>query len=227
MKLGTSYYDVEQAERLRICSEAKRYLNTSPSEWSFTVPKWDLTRAGQRYVTQDRTETALRKHYPDGLTLALVDFEELDAKLVSIFRCSPNELWTAHFKDNIAEIILHWSEGMALTPPMIRVFKDLGAQEVTINDGSHRLAVARALGVRKLHILMDKNKFPELRIMLPSLEPSLFRMIRALSSPFRTIFLTVGHIGTFGCILCHATISGDSSWSYLFGRLQVRVQLIR
>lgn len=171
MKLRTFYYDeTEQAERSRVSLESKKYLNTLPAEWPFTLPKWDLTRAGQRYVTQERTEIALQKQYPDGLILSLVDFDELDSKLVSIFRRSPSELWTAHFNDKIAEIVLHWSEGLALTPPMIRAFKELGDEEVTINDGSHRLAVARALGVKKLHILMDKNVFSELRIMLPSLK---------------------------------------------------------
>lgn len=157
------------AENKRIFSGAKEYLNTQPSQWSFDSPVWDLTRAGQRYVTQERTEDALRRQYPNGLLLALVEFGELDAKFVSIFCCKPSELWAAHLSSNIAKIVLHWSEGTALTPPMIRVFNEFGTQKITITDGSHRLAVARALGVNKLHVLMDKDQFSELKVMLPSL----------------------------------------------------------
>lgn len=161
--------DAERVENLRISSESKKYLHTSPSEWPFSSPVWDLTRAAQRYVTRERTEAAFRSMYPNGLLLALVDFDELDTELVSIFRRKPSELWTAHSNDNIAKIILHWSENTPLTPPMIRLFDEFGMNAVTINDGSHRLAVARALGVRKLHVLMDEYNFSKLIPKLSSL----------------------------------------------------------
>jgi hypothetical protein len=103
--------------------------------------------------------------------LALVEFSELDDKFVSIFRCNPSELWTAHRSSHdIAEIVLHWSEGRPLTPPMIGIYDESGTQKITVIDGSHRLAVARALGVNKLHVLIDRDQFLELKVMLPSLQ---------------------------------------------------------
>ncbi|MFA5935454.1 MAG: hypothetical protein WC787_01185 [Patescibacteria group bacterium] len=160
----------EQEENSRLSLVSKKYIGTPPSEWPFSAPLWDLTLGSQRYVTSERTEKALLRDFPSGLLLATVNFAELDTKLVSAFRLSPEELWTACIKDKTARVVFLWSERTALTPPLLCPFNQFGQQEITITDGAHRLAVSRALNIEMLHILIEKDEYSKMKEMLPSLQ---------------------------------------------------------
>jgi hypothetical protein len=75
----------------------------------------------------------------DKYSFGEADLAEIDEKLHGSSRRSASELWGV-VDNKVAKAILHWSNGLAMTPPLLEV--NMGC--LVIVGGNNRMAVCRA-----------------------------------------------------------------------------------
>lgn len=111
---------------------------------------WDFSPA-KIYLAEDGA-------CPDGYLFSEyqfgdADFAELDGALHGISRRAPSELWTVA-PDKVARVILHWSSGGGMTPPLL----DINMGCLVITGGNNRMAVCRADGLKRLPFVFHRDK---------------------------------------------------------------------
>lgn len=136
-----------QALHNEIKNEAKEFINLPPSRWPQLEFNWDLTTSGQLYALDGVEADEFLKHYPDMLCLAWVDFKEFDSKLCHFNRrVNEKDLWNSGDNAKTANMIAYLAKGLPITPPLINVNS---LNELCLNGGNHRYAVAKFSGIVK------------------------------------------------------------------------------
>ncbi|WP_028167344.1 hypothetical protein [Bradyrhizobium elkanii] len=137
------------AERTRINALAEKVMGRPVEQWPAFEVVWTDDPA-RYYWTFDGADPAAVN--PDEYRLgAGVDLAKIDAALTKYWHRRADEVWTVGDPRKAARIIIHWSEGVHMTPAMVVPTAD--SKNLTLAGGNHRLAVARAKGVALVPIL--------------------------------------------------------------------------
>ena len=136
-------YGRERALRRRIESDSQRYLETPISEWPPIVFNWDLSKESQRFSKDGVSSEEFSKTYPHGFCLGYVSLVDFDQRLCFFSRRKDRELWTIGDPYKLAYLIVYLSEGRPISPPFAR---PVPGNEIVIDGGHHRYAVAKAIG---------------------------------------------------------------------------------
>ena len=89
---------------------------------------------------------------------------DLDSVLHGVSIRKKNETWTIGFKEKVAHLIKHCTEGKPLTSAHIQPHKDLNA--ITIVGRHHRLTVSRALELELVLVLVERKLEVELKAII-------------------------------------------------------------
>ncbi|AZK61364.1 hypothetical protein JFY74_04550 [Pectobacterium carotovorum] len=79
------------------------------------------------------------------------------------------ELREGAIDDKIEDVINHWKDGDALTPPVLRIVEINGVKKIDIADGNHRFNVAHLTGEIKITFLASPVDSASLEALIPSL----------------------------------------------------------
>ena len=114
---------------------------------------WDESLTNIHHYGDGFSTHSVAERHPNGLMIADVELSELDKKLFHMNRQSVDEFWDVGFKSKKSEIIKHCiSKGM-MTPCKLCVY--MNNMQITLGGGNHRLAVARAKGLKFIPVLFD------------------------------------------------------------------------
>jgi hypothetical protein len=148
------------AERARLNARAERLINRPVEEWPDFEVKWDLDPRSFYRALDGARPSAL-----DGRRLVVrwCVLRTLDDVLADQSRRGPDELWSLGDRLKLGRVLVHCSEGRALTPPWIRPIAGM----VGIKGGHHRLAMCRAKGLKQVPVLVERNDLDQLLSILP------------------------------------------------------------
>ena len=158
-KEGTRYiFDKEfKAEKERIFEMKEQYRDLPIQDWPDFTIRWSLEKADQHYAFDGLDPESFFEEYPAGLRVVeSVKIAELDDRLHRVSRQYPNEFWEIGWTGSKAEIILHFVENRALTPPLVCIHS---GTLLCIGGGNQRLAVARAKGEEVIPILVKPLEY--------------------------------------------------------------------
>lgn len=131
--------------------EARAIIGKSRPEWpaGFRIV-WDFSPTNI-YRAEDGASPD--DYLPSEYRFGEADLIELDSSLHGHSRRGDSELWTiaAH---KVAGVILHWSNGGVMTPPML----DINMGCLVITGGNNRIAVCRADGLVRLPFIYPTDK---------------------------------------------------------------------
>lgn len=145
----------ERAELNRRSDAAEKLEGLLAREWPPFEVKWDLHPNSHRFALDGCGEEEFNKHYQNGFVLKRVLLQDLDDALCAYNRRTPEEVWGIGTDRKAAKVLLDWIEGRKLTPPLVNVLEE--TNELCLNGGNHRLAVARAKGETIIPILMEED----------------------------------------------------------------------
>lgn len=80
------------------------------------------------------------------------------------------ELREGAVDDKVEEVIDHWKEGFALTPPALRIVEVNGVKLLDIAGGNHRFNVANLCGVTMIDFLASSADTQDLNTLIPSIK---------------------------------------------------------
>ncbi|PXA03904.1 hypothetical protein DDZ13_09700 [Coraliomargarita sinensis] len=151
-------YDEEfKAEKQRIFEMKEQYRDLPIKDWPDFTVRWSLEKADQHYAFDGLDPESFFEEYPEGLrVIESVKIAELDDRLHSVSRQHPDEFWKIGWVGSKAEIILHFVENKALTPPLVCIHN---GNLLYIGGGNQRLAVARAKGEEAIPILVKPSEY--------------------------------------------------------------------
>lgn len=118
-----------------------QYVNLPPEQWPDMEFSWDLEHKSQRLVLDGESQADFEKDYPNGFALGWTSLKCLDRKMHKQNRRSLKTIWKYGDKDKLAKAIDHISRDQPITPPLIRVHKDLPGK-IHLGGGNHRYTVA-------------------------------------------------------------------------------------
>jgi len=108
------------------------------------------------------------KHFPDGLLVGWINFNEFKSKLAKHSQRTKEELWETSSVSKLAKTILYFIEGSKMTPPLVRHDKD---HCLTIGGGFHRIGVCLARDEKIIPILVVPSEKEAIQNILPSEKP--------------------------------------------------------
>lgn len=147
-------YREEKKERSRIQSKAEKLIGLPSSQWPEINFNWDLSQESQRFSLDGENQKSFKENHPNGFLLGMVKLEDFDNKLCHFSRRDEGELWELGFKSKLAFLIAYLSEGGNISPPFV---KPLETDEVILQGGHHRYAIAKEIKVREIPIHIEPN----------------------------------------------------------------------
>ena len=150
-------------------AKVSKLIKKPVARWPEFEPEWDCDAASYRRAEDGAMSAAdFAAKYSGGVTCCDVLIADLDAVLTTGSRRSKDEAWG--FNDRkVAGVILFWSEGGTMTPPLISVGRWSGKDEIHIVGGNNRLAVLRSKGVVETKILVQTPQLDVAKALMPSL----------------------------------------------------------
>jgi hypothetical protein len=116
-------------------------------QWPPIDVRWDLSVDARHHALDGAKPTDLaRWHSREDLVLLCVPLAELKAAFCFSARRTPEEIWEVGAPDKAARALLRWSEGKRMTPPLYGIWRGKEGDEVKVEGGNHRVAVADAVG---------------------------------------------------------------------------------
>jgi hypothetical protein len=155
----------EVAESTRIRAAADEIKGKPISEWPPFEVRWDLAPTSYFHALDGEEPGHVK---PDDLALVWARLEDLDRVLQCYNLRTADEVWSVGDPSKAARVIVHWSEGRAMTPVWIT---PTTTGTVGIVGGNHRLAVVRAKGEATLPLLVRTTELCAVRAVLPTLSP--------------------------------------------------------
>src|SRR3954463_8391194 len=70
-----------------------------------------------------------------------------------------------------ARALLRWPEGARMTPPLYGIWRDKVGDEVKVEGGNHRVAVADAVGVKRIPAYVRQTDLADFRRLVPGAVP--------------------------------------------------------
>lgn len=153
----------ERALHRRIKADSQRYLEAPVSEWPPIVFNWDLSQASQRFSKDGISSEEFSKTYPQGFCLGYVSLADFDQRLCFFSRRKDRELWAIGDPYKLAYLIIYLSEGRPISPPFAR---PLPCNEIVIDGGHHRYAVAKAVGETEIPVYVTPRHKRDLESLL-------------------------------------------------------------
>lgn len=153
----------ERTLRRRIEADSRRYLEAPVSMWPPIVFNWDLSKESQRFSKDSVSSEEFSKTYPDGFCLGYVSLADFDQRLCFFSRRKDREIWTIGDPYKLAYLIIYLSEGRPISPPFAR---PLPSNEIVIDGGHHRYAVAKAMGLPEIPVYVTPRHKGDLESLL-------------------------------------------------------------
>jgi hypothetical protein len=150
----------QTAEKARINANAANLVDKPVEDWPEFQIQWDLSSSSFYWALDGARPSGLDKR---DLTIRWCALRDLDAVLTDQSRRGPDELWSVGDALKLARVLVHCSEGRALTPPWILPMD--GA--IGLVGGNHRLAVCRAKRVPKVPVLLERQHLNLIAAILP------------------------------------------------------------
>lgn len=142
------------------------YLNKHPSQWPNLSVNWDHEKSNWHY--------AFDSDPPDWAKDMILGEALLSDIHPNLFFNSKvdcyKEFWKSCIEDKAEEVIKHWANGEALTPPALWICKEQGVNKILIAGGNHRFNVAFLSGEEKISFLTSVEHKTRLEALLPSLK---------------------------------------------------------
>lgn len=145
-------YRANKILRSTISDKANQYIETDSSGWPPITFNWDLSEEGQRFSLDGENESSFKNHYPEGFILGKVKLDTLDKKLCHFSRRDEGELWSVGYKSKLAYLIVYLSEKRPISPPILK--PHIG-NEIMLQGGHHRYAIAKEIGEESLPIYIE------------------------------------------------------------------------
>lgn len=153
----------ERAMRQSICADSHKYLWVPVSEWPPIVLKWDISKESQRFSKDGLSPEEFNKWYPHGFCLGYVALSEFDMRLCFFSRRKDRELWKIGDPYKLAHLIGYLAEGRPISPPLAT---PMTSQEIVIEGGHHRYAIAKAIGESEIPVYVTPRKKSDLASLL-------------------------------------------------------------
>ncbi|WP_431047854.1 hypothetical protein [Roseateles sp. L2-2] len=153
------------ADNQRVWDLATPLIGLPVGEWPDFDLAWDLRLESQHHVYDGVSSSEFAQSHPTGLLVAHVNLADLDAKLTPHSYRTAAEVWGVGNDRKAAKLVVRWSEGMQITPPLVKSFSG----QITLPGGNHRLAVARAKGVATVPVLVVPSDREAVQAILESL----------------------------------------------------------
>lgn len=154
----------ERALRRRIEADSRKYLEAPLSEWPTIIFNWDLSRESQRFSKDGVSPDEFSKIHPNGFCPGYVSLADFDQKLCFFSRRKDRELWAIGDPYKLAYLIVYLAEGRPISPPFAR---PLPNNEIVIDGGHHRYAVAKAIGLPEIPVYVTPRHKGDLESLLP------------------------------------------------------------
>jgi len=123
------------------------------NEWPVFEVLWDESIENLRFYGDGYSVESVATRHPDGLKIADLELSELDKNLFHMSRQRVDEFWNVGSKGTKSEVIEHWVSKRAMTPCKLCIHEN--EMQITLGGGNHRLAVARAKGMKVIPVLFD------------------------------------------------------------------------
>lgn len=142
---------MNEIETTKLIHESSRkYDNLPIEEWPKFDLFWDLNSGNYRFALDDFNEETFQKHFPDGLIVGWVDFDDLDKNIAQHCRRPTKEIWTAGAVTKLSNAISYLVEGKKMTPLLVC----LNEGSLIIGGGYHRFAICIAKKPKQIPILV-------------------------------------------------------------------------
>lgn len=164
----TVLYGESLDERNKKRELSMQYIDLPVKDWPCFEIEWDLSEKSQYYSADGSSKQEFTNLYGESLSIAWVKMMDLDSVLHEASIRKKNETWTIGFKEKIAHLIKHCTEGKPLTPAHIQPHKDLNA--ITIVGGHHRLTICRALELELVPVLVERKLEVELKAIINAIK---------------------------------------------------------
>ena len=140
---GCSYEEARaySNEHARIRKAADAIEGRALESWPPFDVAWDLDPSSFYRVNNGADPDSV--NMDEFVLIPDVSLADIDGALTQYWHRTAAEVWTVGSPDKAARVILHWSEGDLMTPPLLVPTSD---GKLAIAGGNHRLAVARAKG---------------------------------------------------------------------------------
>ena len=156
-------YRNERALRRRIGADSQKYIGVPVSQWPPIILKWDTSRESQRFSKDGISSEEFHKSYPQGFCLGCVALAEFDKRLCFYSRRKDRELWAIGDPFKLAYLIVYLSEGRPISPPLAT---PLAVNEIVIDGGHHRYAIAKAIGESEIPVYVTPRHKRDLDSLL-------------------------------------------------------------
>ena len=155
----------EVAERARVREGAKALHGRPISHWPKIEVRWDLSVEARHHALDGMKASDFAGCYSQGdWVLLCVPLDELKVAFCSAARRTPDEVWKIGDPSKAARALFRWSEGKRMTPPMFGIWQ---GKEVTVTGGNHRVAIADAVGVRRIPAYLAQEDLRDFLRLVP------------------------------------------------------------
>ena len=154
-------YSVELNQRLY--EESRKYVNTPSNHWPHIDINWDTSVSSQRFSLDGVTPEQFKINHPAGFYLGYVVLKEFDSILHGYSRRDSGELWQVGCTSKLARLIVYLSENRPISPPLV---KPVDNEEVILQGGHHRYAIAKEIGEERIPIHIDPENKDEISKLL-------------------------------------------------------------
>ena len=163
-------YRIKAAKQAQLNIEAEQYLNLPPDKWPRLYFHWDTSIDGHKFSLDGIKQKEFLQSYPDGFSLAWVDLEAFDSKLCHHSRRDGvEELWSLGCASKLSNVIAYLSHGYPISPPLVN---RLESNELILQGGHHRYAVAKAMKLSFIPIHFEPKNFEAVASIIPFITPN-------------------------------------------------------
>lgn len=159
----------EIAERARVREAATGLRGLPIDQWPPIQIRLDLSVEARHHALDgEKASDFASRHSRGDWALLCLPMDELKASFRSSACRAPEEIWEVRSLDKAARALVRWSEGRRMTPPIYAIWED---REITVAGGNHRVAVADAVGVRRVPAHVHQAALAVFRRLVPGAVP--------------------------------------------------------
>jgi len=145
------------------------YLDEPVSNWPQLQVTWS-EKPNERYMAFDGDIPEWAAP-PENLLLGHALISDIHVHLIYARRIdNVEQLREGAIDDKIEEVINHWINGDALTPPALRIVEINSVKKIDIPGGNHRFNVANLSGENTINFLASSSDSQSLEELIPSLK---------------------------------------------------------
>jgi len=150
----------------QVRNDSYQWIGVALQDWPPFEVRWNIDKASHHRSLDGKSRDAFAAEYPDVIVMKACPYEIVAALPESKRRTK--EPWEGDFQNKTAKVIAAWVKEIAITPPVLVLFKD----GVMLAGGWHRFHVAMKRSVPTVKVLVRKSEISNIRLAVPSLAPA-------------------------------------------------------